>query len=217
MKIGIEINHVIRNINFQMLKYYTKDIDKTFDENKVELNSVSFIDKLNFKTKKAKENFLYVDYPYEIFGCAKTSHRNTMTMLNKWLDEMENKGLDCEEIALFSLKENALTIQSSYYFLSKIGCRIRNVFFPKDGKKMWEKFDVIITTNERIVKNKPQGKKVVLIQTSDNKHLASKCDLVYGNFIDLLTDSSFLNVIGKVKKENKIIGKIKNKFFKIFN
>jgi len=216
MKIGIEINHVIRNINSQMLKYYVKDIDKTFDENSVELNVVSFIDKLNFKSKKAKENFIYVDYPYEIFGCAKTSHRNMGTMLNKWLDDIENQGLSNEDISLFSLRENALTIQSSYYFLSKIGCRIRNVFFPKDGKKMWDKFDVIITTDERIVKNKPIGKKVVLIQTIDNAYLSSKCDLVYANFADLLNDKTFFSAISKENENESLVKKIKNNLFKIF-
>ena len=216
MKIGIEINHVIRNINYQMLKYYVKDIDKTFDESSVETNVVSFIDKLNFKTKKARENFLYVDYPYEIYGCAKTSHRNTGTMLNKWLDEMENKGLNCEDVSLFSLKENALTIQSSYYFLSKIGCRVRNVFFPKNGVEMWDKCDVIITTDERIVNNKPQGKKVVLILTKDNSHLSSKCDMVYSTFMDLLTDKTFFNAINKKKSTTNWKKKVKNKLFKIF-
>jgi hypothetical protein len=216
MKIGIEINHVIRNVNSQMLKYYVKDIDKSFDDTKVETNVVAFIDKLNFKTKKAKENFVYVDYPYEIFGCAQTSHRNTGTMLNKWLDEMENKGWNCEDVCLFSLKENALTIQSSYYFLSKIGCRVRNVFFPKNGVDMWEKCDVIITTDERIINNKPEGKKVVLILTKDTAHLSSKCDMVYSNFMDLLTDSTFLNLIKKDKNKVSWKKKIKNKIFKIF-
>ena len=120
MKIGIELNHIIRDVNSQMLKYYVKDIDKTFNEKNVEKNLVSFIDTLGFKSKKAKDNFLYIDYPYEIFGCAKTMHRNTGVMLNNWLEELDNKGIGCESVSIFSLKENALSIQSTYYFLSKI-------------------------------------------------------------------------------------------------
>lgn len=217
MKIGIEINHIIRDVNSQMLKYYVKDIDKTFDEKKVEKNVVSFIDSLGFKTKKAKENFLYVDYPYEIFGCANTIHRNTSPMLNKWLIELDNEGLGGDEVCLFSLRENALTIQSSYYFLSKIGCRVRNIFFPKDGKDMWEKCDVIITTNERIVKNKPSDKKVILIQTKDNTDLIPLCDLVYASFTDIIQDKTFIKMISKERKEKKNwINRLKNKFSKIF-
>lgn len=216
MRIGVEINHVIRDINSQMLKYYVKDIDKNFDEKKVEKNVVSFIDSLGFKSKKAKENFLYVDYPYEIFGCANTIHRNTGPMLNKWLIEMDNIGLNGSKVSLFSLRENALTIQSSYYFLSKIGCRVRNVFFPKDGLEMWDKCDVIITTDERIVRNKPNDKKVVLIKTKDNGHLCEYCDLVYSSFADLLTDPTFFNALQKVERKEKWVNRIKNKLYKIF-
>lgn len=218
MKIGIELNHIIRDVNSQMLKYYVKDIDKTFDEKKVEKNLVSFIDSLGFKTKKAKENFLYVDYPYEIFGCANTIHRNTSPMFNKWLIELDNEGLSGEDVCVFSLKENALTIQSSYYFLSKIGCRVRNVFFPKNSVEMWDKCDVIITTNERIVNSKPEGKKVILIQTKDNSHLAPSCDLVYAAFTDILEDKTFIKMLskGRKKKSKSWVTRFKNKFSKIF-
>ena len=216
MKIGIEINHVIRDINSQIIKYYAKDIDKNFDEKNVDKTSLNLIDKVGFKNKKAKENFLYVDYPYEIFGCANTTHRHTSSMLNKWMEEMDNNGFNGSNVSLFSLKENALTIQSSYYFLSKIGCRVRNVFFPKDGKEMWNKCDIIITTNEYIVNNKPEDKKVILIKTNDNSHLMSKCDFVYSDFYQLLNDKTLFKVLSKEhKKKETLLGKIKNKIKKI--
>ena len=211
MKIGIEINTVIRDINSQMLKYYIKDIDKHFDDSLIDLNKISIIDDLKFPSKKAKEDFLYVDYPFEIFGCAKTSHRNISPMFNKWMDDLENERVKYD-VSLFSLKENALTIQSSFHFLSKIGSRVRSVFFPKDGKNMWENFDIIITTNERIVKNKPDGKVVILIQTSDNKHLFRKSDFVYASFYDFLLDKSCLKLAKKRIKKVSWFGKIKNVF-----
>jgi hypothetical protein len=179
------------------------------------MKTTSFINCLGFKSKKSKENFLYVDYPYEIFGCAKTMHRNTSVMLNNWLEEMDNNDLDGSEVSIFSLKENALTIQSTYYFLSKIGCRVRNVFFPKDGKNMWEKCDVIITTNERVVRNKPENKKVVLIKTSDNTNIEELCDLVYESFDDLLNDDNFFKNIMTTKVKVGLFNNLKNKIFKI--
>lgn len=217
MKIGIEINNIIRDVNSQMLKYYVKDIDKKFDDSNVDTNVVNFIDKLGFKTKKSKEDFLYVDYPYEIFGCAKTMNRNTSASLNGWLTELENKGLRSDDVCLFSLKENALTIQSSYYFLSKIGCRIRNVFFPKDGATMWDRCDIIITNNERIIKSKPfnSNKKVVLISTNDTNHLKDMCDLVYSSFEEIVEDEDFFKETKCVGKNN-LIGWIKNKFYNFF-
>lgn len=216
MKIGIEINHVIRDINSQMLKYYMKDIDKSFDDSVIEMSTTNFIDSLGFKTKKSKENFLYVDYPYEIFGCAKTVDRHTSVQLNTWIEDMDDEGLNGSEVSLFSLKENALTIQSTYYFLSKIGCRVRNIFFPKDGSDMWNKCDVIITTDERIVRNKPHGKKVVLILTSNNKHLIPLSDLVYPSFVDVVEDKSFFTVLKKLQPSRSIFSIIENKLKKIF-
>ncbi len=213
MKIGIEINTVIRDINSQILKYYVKDIDKHFDDTLIDLKKISIIDDLKFPSKKAKEDFLYVDYPFEIFGCANTSHRNISTMFNKWMDELDNEHTKYE-VSLFSLKENALTIQSSFHFLSKIGSRVRSVFFPKDGKDMWEKFDLIITTNERIVNNKPDGKIVILIQTSDNKHLFKKSDFVYASFYDFLLDKTCLKRAIKMKNNISWFRKIKNIFKK---
>lgn len=216
MRIGIELNNIIRDVNSQMLKYYIKEIDKTFNEDKIEKNVVSFIDTLGFKTKKAKENFLYVDYPYEIFGCANTIHRNTSPMLNKWLCDLDNEGLNSDKVCLFSLKENALTIQSSYYFLSKIGCRVRNVFFPKDGVEMWDKCDVIITNNERIVRCKPLGKKVILIQTKDNAHLAPLCDFVYAAFTDIIEDKTFIKMLSRNNEKRGWFKRLKNNLVKIF-
>lgn len=214
MKIGIELNYLIRDINSQMLKYYMKDIDKSFDDSNVEKNVTTFINSLGFKTKKSKETFLYVDYPYEIFGCAKTMNRNSSVMLNGWLEKMDNEGYNGSEVSLFSLKENALTIQSTYYFLSKIGCRVRNMFFPKDGIEMWDKCDVIITTNERIVKNKPEGKKVVLILTKDNSHLCPLCDFVYDTFTDVIEDNSFFRILEKTQPKQSLFGIIKTKIKK---
>lgn len=216
MKIGIELNYVIRDINSQMLKYYLKDIDKNFDDSNIEKNTTDFINQLGFKGKKAKENFLYIDYPYEIFGCANGVHRNSGVILNMWLEKLDNLGLKSSDVSIFSLKENALTIQSSYYFLSKIGCRVRNVFFPKDGKDMWDVCDVIITTNKRIVKNKPVNKKVFLIKTKDNKKISSMCDGVYDSFNDLVLDENFIKMLSFENKKMSWFKKIKNKFYKFF-
>jgi hypothetical protein len=92
------------------------------------------------------------------------------------------------------------------------------VFFTKNGIEMWDKCDVIITTNERIVNSKPEGKKVVLIQTKDNAYLASLCDLVYAAFTDILEDKTFIKMLSKSKKKKSKswVTRFKNKFSKIF-
>lgn len=216
MKIGIELNNIVRDLNKQIIKYYKKDINQSFDDKNVNYNVTNVIDSIEFKSKKAKFEYMYVDYPYEIFGCATTTHRNLAVTINNWLISLGNKEDDSYDIKLFSLKEEALSIQSTYYFLSKIGCRVREMFFPKDGVEMWDKCDVIITLNERIIDNKPEGKVVVLINKDDNKNLQGKVDLHYDSLFDLISDTEFINKVKQIEgvKKTSFLQKIKKIFKK---
>lgn len=216
MKIGIELNNIVRDLNKQIIKYYKKDINQSFDDKNVNYNVTNVIDNIDFKSKKAKFEYMYVDYPYEIFGCAPTTHRNLAVTINNWLISLGNKEDDSYDVKLFSLKEEALSIQSTYYFLSKIGCRVREMFFPKDGVEMWNKCDVIITLNERIIDNKPEGKVVVLINKDDNKNLQGKVDLHYDSLFDLISDTEFINKVKQIKgvKKTSFLQKIKKIFKK---
>lgn len=220
MKIGIELNHIVRDVNSQMLKYFKKDIQKDFDDKDIDLNVSNFIETLPFKTKKQKNDFLYVDYPYEIFGCARTKHRNLANSITQWEIDMNNKDNgEKYELVHFSLKENALTIQSSYYFLSKIGSRVRETYFPTDGKDMWGVCDVIITTDSRIVKNKLENKVCVLIRTNDNKNLEEYADLVYDNILEVISDDDFLLKVesSRASKKPSMVSKFTKKIKNIFN
>ena len=216
MKIGIELNNIVRDLNKQIIKYYKKDINQSFDDKNVNYNVTNVIDNIDFKSKKAKFEYMYVDYPYEIFGCAPTTHRNLAVTINNWLISLGNKEDDKYDVKLFSLKEEALSIQSTYYFLSKIGCRVREMFFPKDGIEMWDKCDVIITLNERIIDNKPEGKVVVLINKDDNKNLQGKVDLHYDSLFDLISDTEFINKVKQIEgvKKTSFLQKIKKIFKK---
>lgn len=216
MKIGIELNNIVRDLNKQIIKYYKKDINQSFDDKNVNYNVTNVIDSIDFKSKKAKFEYMYVDYPYEIFGCAPTTHRNLAVTINNWLISLGNKEDDRYDVKLFSLKEEALSIQSTYYFLSKIGCRVREMFFPKDGIEMWDKCDVIITLNERIIDNKPEGKVVVLINKDDNKNLQGKVDLHYDSLFDLISDTEFINKVKQIEgvKKTSFLQKIKKIFKK---
>ena len=210
MVIGFELNGVIRNINEQILDYYVKDFDKSFDKDKVKLNKVDFIKQIPFKSQKEADKFLYIDYPYEVFGCADTCSRNLSNSLNMWHKKYDKN----HNLMVFSLMESGLSIQSSYFFLSKIGCKIREVFFPKKANEIWNKCDIVVTTSKDVVKSKPKHKKVVLIVKQDNKHLVNKVDLSYKSLDEMLEDKSFFKKIGKVKKnsKNNLWQKIKNLF-----
>lgn len=202
IRIGIELNHVVRNINKQILKYYQKDIDPSLDLEDIDEKDDAF-KYAKFETLTDKNEFIYIDYPYEIFGTAKTIDKNLPSLINNWMAEMTNREDEEFLVVYYSLNEEALTIQSSYFFLSKIGTRVREVFFPKTIEEIWEKCDVVITANENVLKNKPENKQTVKIVTTFNRDNEAKCDFEYESMISIIEDKCFLDkILENAKKKN---------------
>ena len=193
MTIGIELNHVVRNINGQMLKYYAKDIDPSIDIEEINDKEDVLEKYLKFPSKHDKNEFIYIDYPYEIFGCAKTMEKNLPTSITNWLSDISDIEDKEIKIIFYSLGEEALTIQSSYFFLSRIGTRVREVIFPTDLNEVWDKCDTVITANKSMVESKPQGKKVVLVKRPFNEGCETSSDLVYESLTDIISDKDFFD------------------------
>ena len=115
------------------------------------------------------------------------------------------------DVCLFSMKEEGLTIQSTYFFLSKIGSRVREVFFPRKKEEVWEKCDVIVTNNIDLINSKPNGKIAILINNNDNAKLKKKCEFNYDSLYEMLIDSTLVEKIkNAMNKDNDgILNKIK--------
>lgn len=205
IRIGIELNNVVRNINKQILKYYQKDIDPMLDLDEVDEKDDPF-KYAKFETLTDKNEFIYIDYPYEIYGTAKPMDKNLPATLNKWLFELTNYEEDEVEVSFFSLNEDALTIQSTYFFLSKIGTRVRKVVFPKDFTEVENDYDVVVTGNKVLIDNylsKNDNITTVLITNTTVKEYEDnndKVDLVYDSLESMINDDKFLSEIQKNKK-----------------
>ena len=196
LTIGIELNHVIRNVNKQLLKYYQKEFDPSMEWEDLDENVDIFEKYIKFDSKYEKNNFLYIDYPYEIFGCANTQERKLAVKITNWLSDITDIEDEDIRIVFYSLDEDALTIQSSYFFLSKIGARIRKVMFPKNLEEVWDECDVVITArNEFFEKEKPEGKKIVLINREFNAKHKDEADLNYDNLSEVIDDNNFFNKV----------------------
>ena len=193
LTIGVELNHVVRNVNKQLLKYYQKEFDPSLEIDELD-DKVDVISKyMKFKSKKQKYDFIYIDYPYEIFGCAGTSENKLAAKITNWLVNISNIEEEDIRIVFYSLNEDALAIQSTFFFLSKIGARVRKVFFPKNVKEVWDECDVVITANNQLFEEEiPEGKKVVLIDREFNKENQEKAFLHYGNLSEVIDDNNFL-------------------------
>lgn len=194
--IGIELNHVIRNFNKQLLKYYAKDFNPSLDIDSIDDQEDVMKNYLTFENQEEKNNFIYVDYPFELFGCAKIMESNLNAHLTIWLQDVLNVEDDEFNIVFYSLNETGLSIQSTYFFLSRIGSQVRTMMFPRSIDDVWKVCDIVITANNKFFeKDAPEGKQRVLIKRKFNETLAEKANLAYDNLSDLLQDRDFFKKI----------------------
>ena len=199
LTIGVELNHVVRNINKQILKYYAKEFDPSMDWEEMDDKCDVFEKYCKFNSKYEKNNFIYIDYPYEIFGCANTAEKKLAVKITTWLSEITNIEDEDIRIIFFSLNEHAITIQSSFFFLSKIGSRVRKVVFPKNVLEVWDECDVVITANNQFFEEeKPDYGKIVLINREFNEKNKDKAFLNYDNLSEVIEDNNFFK---KLKNE----------------
>lgn len=198
LTIGVELNHVVRNINKQILKYYQRDIDPSLDIDEID-DKEDVLDKYaKFKSKYDKNSFLYIDYPYEIFGCANTSEKKLAVKITNWLSDITNIEEEDIRIIFFSLNEEAITIQSTFFFLSKIGARVRKVIFPKTISEVWDECDAVITTKNEFFENEiPTDKKIILINREFNIDCKDKAFLNYNNLSEIIEDNNFFDKLIK--------------------
>jgi hypothetical protein len=199
--IGIELNNVFRNINKQIIKYYGRDYANDYDTDNIDDNDDVFETYAKFDSIRERKGFLYIDYPYEIYGCAKTMTKDLQVEFNGWLNELTNIEDDEIRVVLFSLEEEALTIQSTLFFLSRMGTRVREIIFPKDISELDGKFDVVVTANNDILENIDinVGTKVK-INRKWNKDVMSDCS--YDSLSDFISDKEMLNKIILSFKKN---------------
>lgn len=204
IRIGIDLDHVIRDINRQIVKCYQRDFDESIDLDEVDYKDDVVKNVCHFESKNDVKTFLYEDYPLEIFGHANQMSRNLSRDLNQWLQDLTNQEEYDVEVFFFSMKEFNLTIQSSYFFLSKIGSRVRKVVFPKSVDELSSYGDVFVTaypdTAEKLNKN---GKKVIFIKMNFNKEGEKYSSLVINDFKEFLDNDNKLNTITNILNKNK--------------
>ena len=192
--IGVELNHVVRNINKQIVKYYAKEYVPDVDLDDIDDREDVLKTFAKFDSKYERNNFLFIDYPYEIFGCANTMEKKLAVKITNWLTDISNIEDEDIRIIFYSMNEEAITIQSTFFFLSKIGTRVRKVIFPKSIEEVWEECDVVITARDEFFEKEiPEGKKVVLINRPFNKDCKDKAFLNYDNLSEIITDEEFFN------------------------
>ena len=188
MKIAIDLNDVVRDFSNNFVRYYIEGYDHKFDLTDFEFWNHDLSVVFPFKNRNSYHNFIYNDYSFELYGKCGVCTRHLETELNEW-SEKTIKDMDIEEpieIMFVSTKEYGLSIGNTYFFLSKLGTKIREVYMPTDSATIWDKCDVLITANPDLLECKPEGKISVKIKFDYNKD--SKSDYVFKDFSTFLSD-----------------------------
>lgn len=179
MRIGIEVNGVLRNTLKKIQEVYQKwYIDNPMVEeeesSKYEIISdVTTLDLKNhmkFETDEEVFNFLYNEYTMEIFGHAGSSEYSSMNDLNELYLELRDK----HDIWILS-DEIGKSKPATLFFLSKFGCLIENYKFYSEVTlpSMWESIDVLITANPKLLENHPDNKTLIKYKTTYNSHITT--------------------------------------------
>jgi hypothetical protein len=175
MRIGIEINNVLRNTLGRIQDVYEKwYIDNPYVDESVERKVISDVTTLNifshllFNNKDEVYDFLYKEYTMEIFGHAGSTEMSGMMDFNDFYLEMR----DNHDIIVVS-DEIGKSKPASLFFLSKFGCLVETIKFYSEQTKnqMWDSIDVLLTANPDLLLNKPTDKTIIKYNTTYNSDI----------------------------------------------
>lgn len=203
MRIAIDLNDVIRDFSVNFLKYYCERYNHEFDLSDFEFWTNDMSALFPFASDNAYINFTYADYAYELFGRCSLVESNLSSLFGNWVDTTVGnyEGDEPVELMIVSPKEYGMSIGASLFFLSKIGCTVRDIYFPDKMATIWDRCDVLITANPDLIKGKPEGKISVKIKKEYNNEC--EADFEYKKFSDFLNDENALDTLESKNKENK--------------
>ncbi len=192
-KVGISLNEVLRAYVEQFDYVYNKYIGDS-NIKKDDILEFDLIKYFKFDDIRKFNTFLYKESPLEIFGHADQLHDGLINRFNNFIMDIKDDGE--HEIEIVS-REVDKSIPSTYFFLSKTGCRIENIRFVDDYSKKWDGLDVLITANPKALEAKPNGKISIKINASYNKNV--KADYELDSIDDFIRDEELRNRILNTK------------------
>ena len=181
-KIGITLNEVLRDFIGQLAYTYEKYIGP-FDLTEDQITNFDLIEHFKFDTIDEFNKFIYDEAALEIFGHADQLHDNIMNSFNNLIMDIEDE--EEHEIEIVS-REIIKSIPATFFFLSKLSCKIKNIRFVKNYEDYWDGVDVLITANPKALESKPENKVSVKINASYNESNSS--DFALDSILEFIKD-----------------------------
>jgi hypothetical protein len=181
MRIGVDVNGVLRNTMDKITQTYQKFlIDKTEGieseedfkyEIKLPIKSLDLKEHFNFRNDEELFSFLYEEFPMEIFGHSQSTEYSTFNDLNQiYLNLRDN-----HDFVIIS-DEIGKSKPATLFFLSKFGCLFEKVKFYSNYtiNSMWDEIDVLLTSNPSLLLDYPSDKIVIKFETDYNKQIQNQ-------------------------------------------
>jgi len=199
MRVGIELNGVLRDTISKITQVYEKHmveemaeeiiktyettvdsedyVEMTFDEVdfkyeiKSPVTSLNLMNHFSFKDKDELYNFMYEEFPMQIFGHAPSTELTSFYDLN----DIYYRLRDDHDLMIVS-DEIGRSKPASLFFLSKFGCLIEKVKFYSNStiNSMWDEIDILLTSNPDLLLSYPDNKIIIKYETEYNKQINSE-------------------------------------------
>jgi hypothetical protein len=178
MRIGIEINGVLRNTIGKIEQTYQKYLidktdgienEKSFEYGTIlPVNSLMLKDHFKFQNDEELFSFLYEEFPMEIFGHSQSSEYSTFNDLNEVYVNLR----DNHDLIIVS-DEIGKSKPASLFFISKFGCQLEKIKFYSNYtiNSMWDEIDLLLTANPALLLEHPSDKILIKYETDYNKNI----------------------------------------------
>lgn len=182
MRVGVEINNVLRNTLLRIEQIYERwyvdtpvESDDEFEYGVISpVTTLDIKSHLKFKDDESVYDFLYNEHTMEIFGHAGSVEMTSMNDLNDFYLDMRDS---CDIMILSD--EIGKSKPASLFFLSKFGCLIETIKFYSEQTKnqMWDSIDILLTANPDLLLNKPTDKIIIKYITEYNREIESEHEI----------------------------------------
>jgi hypothetical protein len=197
MRIAIDVNGVLRDTIGKIIQLYQKhlidDYQNEFDNETYQLDesgnteldivkpfkyeilnevtSLNLREHFTFQSDEELYNFMYIEFPMQIFGHAGSAEISSMNDLNDfYLEFRENNDI------LIVSDEIGKSKPATLFFLSKFGCLVEKIKFFSNSTKnsLWDELDILLTANPDLLLNYPKNKTIIKFETSYNQEIKSE-------------------------------------------
>jgi len=215
MRIGIEVNGVLRDTIGKFTQLYEKhmisELDnddqlKTFNidysgnteeisslvpfkyEIKGDVESLNLMDYFAFQSEEEYYTFMYEEIAMGIFGHSSSTE---MTSFN-YLNDFYTKNREKHDIYIIS-DEIGKSKPATLFFLSKFGCLIEKIIFYSEQTKdkILNQFDLIVTSNPEILINYKNRIELVKFETVYNKNINRPNTIVTLKDLDTIIEEKY--------------------------